>query len=180
MRRREAVLAAGATLTGGLAATLAGSESARAETELALSIDGDEADLGSGESISGVVLDCSVEWAYDLPSDASPEVVVVELAAGVGEVSVVASAETPQLFGEADGSESFEADLLAEGVLTAADVRSGVEVGVEARLRVENRSGTALARESARDSAVVEAATPINATAYGSVGGSGELRIETA
>jgi hypothetical protein len=106
--------------------------------------------------------------------------VIVELAAGIGEVSTVATAETPQLFGEASGSESFEADLLAGGVVTKAEVRSGVEVTVEARLRVENSSGTALARESARDSAVVEAATPINATAYGSVGGSGELRIETA
>ena len=177
--RRTVLTTTIAGLTGGLAATLAGSESASAQTELELSIDGDEADLGSGESISGVVVDCDVEWAYDLPGDASPELVVVELAAGVGEVTTVATAETPQLFGEASGSESFEADLLAEGLVTTADVRNGVEVDVEARLRVENGSGNAIARESARDSAVVEATVPINATAYGDVGGSGELRIET-
>jgi hypothetical protein len=69
---------------------------------------------------------------------------------------------------------------LAEGVVTKAEVRNGVAVDVEARLRVENGSGTALARESARDSATVAAEAPINATAYGDVGGSGELRIETA
>jgi len=167
-------------LTGGLFATLLGSDSASAQTTLSLSIDDDSADLDGGESISGVVLDCSIEWAYDLPGEASPELAVVELAAGVGELSVVDSAETPQLFGEASGSEAFEADLLADGVLTKQEVRNGVDVTVEARLRVENASGTPLARDSARDSAVVEANTPINATAYGDVGGSGELRIETA
>jgi hypothetical protein len=178
--RRTVITTTAAGLTGGLFATLLGSSSARAQTELALSIDGDNADLDGGESITGVVLDCSVEWAYDLPDDTSPELVVVELAAGVDEVSVVASSETPQLFGEASGSESFEADLLAEGVVTTAEVRAGVDVTVEARLRVENGSGTALARDSARDSATVKAETPINATRYGDVGGSGELRIETA
>jgi hypothetical protein len=65
-------------------------------------------------------------------------------------------------------------------VVTTAEVRNGVEIDVEARLRVENADGTALAREAARDSAVVEASAPINATKYGSVGGTGELRIETA
>jgi len=178
--RRTVLSTTAVGLTGGLLATLAGSDSAAAQTELDLSITGDETDLDSGESISGVVLDCDVDWSYDLPDDVSPELVVVELAARVGEVSVVASSETPQLFGEASGSESFEADLLADGVVTKQAVRNGVEVTVEARLRVENADGTALARESARDSAVVEAAAPINATAYGSVGGSGELRIETA
>jgi hypothetical protein len=69
---------------------------------------------------------------------------------------------------------------LAEGVVTTAEVRAGVDVTVEARLRVEDGSGTALARDSARDSAMVKAETPINATRYGSVGGTGELRIETA
>jgi len=177
--RRTVITTTAAGLTGGLLATLLGSDPARAQTELSLAIDGDNADLDGGESISGVVLDCSIEWAYDLPSDASPELVVVELAAGVGEVSVVGSSETPQLFGKASGSESFETDLLAEGLVTTTEVRAGVEVTVEARLRVEDASGTALARESARDSAVVEATTPINATAYGDVGGSGDLRIET-
>jgi len=177
--RRTVITTTAAGLTGGLLATLAGSDPARAQTELSLSIDGDSAALDGGESIAGVVLDCDVDWAYDLPSDASPELVVVELAAGVEEVSVVATAETPQLFGEASGSEGFEADLLADGVLTKQEVRNGVAIDVEARLRVENGSGTALARESARDNAVVEAQTPINATQYGSVGGSGELRIET-
>lgn len=167
-------------LTGGLAATLAGSSSARAQTTLSLAIDGDSADLDGAESISGVVLDCLIEWAYDLPSEASPELVVVELAAGVDSVSTVATAETPKLFGEASGSESFEADLLSEGVVTTAEVRNGVEVTVETRLRVEDGSGTALARDSARDSAMVKADTPINATAYGDVGGTGELRIETS
>jgi hypothetical protein len=112
--RRTVITTTAAGLTGGLLATLAGSDSAAAQTELSLSIDGDETELDSGESISGVVLECDVQWAYDLPSEASPELVVVELAAGTDSVSVVASAETPQLFGEASGSEPFEADLLAE------------------------------------------------------------------
>lgn len=178
--RRTVITTTAAGLTGGLLATLLGSDTARAQTTLSLSIDGDSAALDGDESISGVVLECDVEWAYDLLSEASPEVVIVELAAGVEEVSVVASSETPQLFGEASGSEAFESDLLADGVVTKQEVRSGVDVAVEARLRVENGSGTALAREAARDSATVKAEMPINATKYGSVGGSGELRIETA
>ena len=178
--RRTVLSTTAAGLTGGLLATLVGSDAAAAQTELALAIDGDETDLGIGESISGVVLECDVEWAYDLPSEASPELVVVELAAGTDGLTTVATSETPQLFREASGSDSFEADLLADGVVTKQAVRNGVEVDVEARLRVENADGTALARESARDSAVVDAAAPINATKYGDVGGTGELRIETA
>lgn len=66
--RRTVLTTTIAGLTGGLVATLAGSSSASAQTELALSIDGDSADLDGGGSISGVVLDCDVEWAYDLPN----------------------------------------------------------------------------------------------------------------
>ena len=54
-------------------------------------------------------------------------------------------------------------------------------VTVEARLRVEDAAGEVLARESASDTAPLTVEVDgLEASAYGSVGGSGELTIETS
>ena len=184
---RRGMLRASAAALGGAGAAVVGlrssSDSAAAQTALTLDIVGDSATLGPDESVSAVWVDCSVEWAYELPEGVSPQTVVVELAAGTGDqLEVVAAAESPNLFASADGSESFESDLLAAGVVSAAALDGdGLSVTVEARLRVENADGEALARDSAADSATVTAnRETINPADYGSVGGSGELRIETA
>ena len=185
MNRRGMLRASAAALSGAGAAVVglrSSSDSAAAQTALTMDIVGDEATLGREESIAAVWVDCSVEWAYDLPDGVTPSTVVVELAAGAGDgLTTVATAESPSLFGEADGSESFEADLIGAGVLTADQVRNGVDATVEARLRVETDSGDVVAEATAQDTAPVVAETEsINASKYGSVGGSGELRIEIA
>ena len=180
MKRRTVLRLGGAAAVGASLATVGLADPADAQAELALSVDGTERELGVEEAISAVVLDCSVEWAYDVPDGVTPSTVVVELAAGAGGgLTTVATAKSPSLFGEADGSESFEADLIEAGVLTGDQVRAGVDVTVEARLRVETDSGDVVAEATAEDTARVVAETEsVNATRYGSVGGSGELRIE--
>ena len=182
MKRRTLLRLGGAAAVGASLATVGLADPADAQAELALSVDGTERELGVKEAIGGVILDCSVEWAYDVPDGVTPSQVVVELAAGAGDgLTTVATAESPSLFGEADGSESFEADLIEAGVLTADGVRSGVDVTVKARLRVETSDGDVVAEATAQDTAPVVAETEsVNATKYGSVGGSGELRIEIA
>jgi len=64
-----------------------------------------------------VTLDLDVEWQYDLPAETSPSTVIVEIAAGTdGDLTVVGSAESAQLFVEADGSESFDVGPIELGV----------------------------------------------------------------
>jgi len=184
---RRGMLRGTAAALGGAGAALAGlrfaSGESSAQTALSLTIGGDSATLGADESIAAVWLDCSVEWAYELPETAMPETVVVEIAAGTGdELVVVDVAETANLFRSADGSEGFETDLLESGALAASALEDGaVDVIVEARLRVENGDGEVLARETANDSATVSVdSESVDPADYGMVGGSGELRIETA
>jgi hypothetical protein len=50
---------------------------------------------------------------------------------------------------------------------------------VEARLRVEDASGEALARETASDTATLSVTRERSASDYGAVGGSGSVTIET-
>jgi len=188
---RRALLRVAAGVLGGGAATAAGlsvaTESA-AQTALTLEVDGDSANIGTDGSVSGVQLDLDVEWAYDLPSETSPSTVVIEVAAGTDaeSLTVVGSAESAQLFVEADGSESFDVGLLEEGALSASDVEpSGTgeretTVTVEARLRVENSGGTVLARETTSDTATLSVTRDgVEASEYGQVGGSGSLAITT-
>jgi len=187
---RRALLRVAAGVLGGGAATAAGlsvaSESA-AQTALTLDVAGDSATLATDGSVSAVTLDLDVEWQYDLPSETSPSTVIVEIAAGTdGDLTVVASAESAQLFVEADGSESFDVGLNAEGAIAAADVEpSGTgeretTVTVEARLRVENSSGTVLARETTSDTATLTVSRDgVEASEYGQVGGDGSLTIAT-
>jgi len=185
MNRRDVLRGAGAALGGaGAAAALLRWASGESTAQAALTLDvvGDHTTLGADESVAAVWLDLNVEWAYELPDGASPETVTVEIAAGTGSVSVVDSAESPQLFNSADGSESFETDLIAAGALDAAALEADeeIDVSLEARLRVDNGDGELLARAVAADSATVSAdVNAIDPGEFGSIGGSGELRIET-
>jgi len=187
---RRALLRVAAGVLGGGAATAAGlsvaTESA-AQTALTLDVDGDSAEIGTDGSVSAVTLDLDVEWAYDLPSETSPSTVVIEVAAGTdGDVSVVGSAESAQLFVEADGSESFDVGLIEQGAIAASDVEPDgtgereTTVTVEARLRVESSGGTVLARETTSDTATLTVTRDgVKASEYGQVGGDGSLSIST-
>lgn len=190
MNRRTILRAAGAAL-GGSAATAVGLEvaadPATGQTGLTLSVDGDSATIGADGAVEAVSLDLDVEWAYDLPDAATPETVVVEVAAGRdGEVSVVDSAESAQLFTEADGSEAFDVGLLEQGALEASALtpdQNGTretDVTVEARLRVESSDGNVLAKETTTDTATLTVTRDgVDASEYGEVGGSGSLSIST-
>jgi hypothetical protein len=186
MRRRQLLRASAAAVGGGAATaglvSLAGDS--EAQTALTLSIDGDEATLGPEGAIAAVPLDAEIEWAYELPDSASPSTVVVELAAGVDSVSPVASAQSAELFTSAEGSESFDVDLLGEAVdadelAPDSGATRETELTVEARLRVEDASGEALARETASDTATLTVTRERSASDYGEVGGSGSVTIET-
>jgi len=125
----------------------------------------------------------NANWAYDLPNGSTPDTVVVEIAAGDDALTVVDSAESPQLFGSADGSESFETDLLAGGAIRASALAGETEVSVtiEATIRVEDSNGEVLARESVSDSATVTIEREsVDAEEYGELSGSGSLRVESA
>jgi len=187
---RRALLRIAAGVLGGGAATAAGLSVATggaAQTGLTLSVDGDSATLGTDGSVSEVQLDLTVEWAYDLPDEMAPATAVVEVAAGTdGGLTVAGSAESSQLFVEADGSESFDVGLIERGALSSSDVEpSGTgeretTVTVEARLRVENSGGTVLARETTSDTATLTVTRDgVDASAFGEVGGSGSLSIST-
>jgi len=188
---RRALLRVAAGVLGGGAATAAGlsvaTESA-AQTGLTLDVDGDSAEIGTDGSVSAVRLDLDVEWAYDLPAETSPSTVLVEVAAGPadGSLTVVGSAESAQLFVEADGTEAFDVGLISEGALSSSDVEPDgtgereTDVTVEARLRVENSGGDVLAKETASDTATLTVTRDgVEASQYGQVGGSGSLAITT-
>jgi len=188
---RRALLRVAAGVLGGGAATAAGlsvaTESA-AQTGLTLDVAGDSAEIGTDGSVSAVRLDLTVEWAYDLPSETSPSTVLVEVAAGPadGSVTVVGSAESAQLFVEADGTEAFDVGLIEQSALSASDVEPDgtgareTDVTVEARLRVENVDGDVLATESASDTATLTVTRDgVEASEYGQVGGDGSLSIST-
>jgi len=187
MRRRQLLRASAAAIGGG-GATLGLVSLAResdAQAALTLDVTGDSATLGADESVTALSLSVDIEWAYDVPDSASPSTVVVELAAATdgNAPTVVASAESAELFTEAEGSESLEAGLLGDVVaadaLAPSDGERETVVDVEARLRVENSDGDVLARATATDAAPVTVERTAEASEYGSVGGSGSVTIET-
>ena len=187
MRRRD-LLRTSAAAVGGGGATLglvSLADESSAQAALTLAVTGDSATLGADESVTALTLSCDVEWAYDLPDSASPSTVVVELAAATdGDAPTqVASAESAELFTEAEGTESLEAGLLGEVVaaeaLAPADGERETTVDVEASMRVENSAGEVLAEAAATDTAPVTVERTVEASEYGSVGGSGALTIET-
>jgi hypothetical protein len=187
---RRTLLRVAAAAVGGGAATAAGlsmaTESA-AQAALTLDVAGDSATIATDGSVTAVTLDLVVQWQYDLPDETAPSTVVVEVAAGTdGELTVVGSAESSQLFVEAEGTESFDVGLISEGALSASDVEpSGTgeretDVTVEARLRVENAGGDALATETTSDTAALSVTRDgVEASEYGAVGGDGSLSIST-
>ena len=191
MRRRQ-LLRGGALAAGGGLATLAGlrfSSDEASAASTALDVAGDQALLDSDGDLAAVWLDCDVEWAYDLPDGVQPSTVVVEIAAAEAgdELVVVDSADSAEMFLQADGEENFSVDLLAAGVLDADAItpdagERSTDVEVESRLFVENADGGVLAQASATDTATlsIERAIELDPSEYGSVGGSGGLTIETA
>jgi len=183
---RRSLLRGVAVAGAGGGATLAGvavaSDEATGQTQLALAVAGDSTTLAPDASVTAVRLSLDVEWRYELPDSASPETVVVEIAAGTDGLTVVASAETATLFTESDGSESFDVGLIEQGALEtdALAPESGereTTVTVEARLRVEDAAGDVVARETTTDTAPVTVARGVDASA--GVGGDGALAIET-
>lgn len=189
MRRRQVLRSGGVFAVGGLAAALgleASSDAASAQASTALTVAGDDVRVDAGGSIAAVTLSLDVEWAYDLPESAQPATVVVEVAAGTDGVSVLASAESAQLFASAEGDESFDVGLIEQGVLTADGLtpdsgEQATDVTVEARFRVLNDGGTPLATDTATDVATLTVdKQAIDAAQYGTVEGSGALTIELA
>jgi len=187
---RRTLLRVAAGAVGGGAATAAGLSVATggaAETALSLAVDGDSAALATDGSVSAVTLDLDVEWAYDLPDETAPSTVIVEVAAGTdGELTVVGSAESAQLFTEASGSEAFDVGLIEQDAIAPADIEPDgtgareTEVTIEARLRVATSGGTVLARETTSDTAVLTVTRDgVDAAAFGEVGGDGSLSIST-
>ena len=182
MNRRQFLAssaAAGAATLGALAVV---PDDAAAETDLELNIADDHAQLDVGDAITAVWLDLSVEWAYELPNGSSPDTVIVEIAAGVDEPELVAYNDEPTLFNEADGSESFEVDLLGAGVVDGEQLLDDGEqtVAIEARLFVESDGGL-LAREIVSDEATVSVdVDELDVDEFGELSGSGSLNIETA
>jgi len=185
---RRTLLRTSATALGGSAAALAvvsaGSDDASAQTALTLDVVGDSATLGADDAIAAVRLDLTADWAYELPESASPQTVIVEIAAAPDgdEPVVVDSAESAQLFTSAEGEESFDVDLLGTDALVSDDVATDGEtaVVVEARLRVEDGDAEVLARETASDTATLDVSREgVDPSEYGRVGGSGSLTIET-
>jgi len=191
MRRRDVVrgalaVGAGGTLT--VAGLHAATDAADAQASAALNVADDRVLLAEGGAIAAVWLDLSVEWAFVLPQGVQPATVTVSVAAGLdGDDSIptVASSESAELFLEADGSEDFEVDLLAEEALSAdalapeAGARE-TDVRVVASLVVANADGGVLAEDQTESvSTLTVEREGFDATEYGSVSGSGELRIET-
>lgn len=189
MNRRSllrGVAVAGAGGGAALAGVAVASDEATGQAALTLDVTGDSAALGADETVTALSLAVDVEWAYDVPETSSPETAVVELAAATGgdDPTVVASAESAQLFTSAEGSESFDAGLLGD-VVAASELAPDAgtretSVTAEARFRLEDSSGDVLAAATSADTATVsverDAADP---SEYGSVGGSGSLTIET-
>ena len=189
MKRRALLRASAAAVGGGGAAfgAVQLASDASAQAALALDVAGDSATLGADESVTALSLSCDVEWAYDVPDSAAPSTVVVELAAAAGDddLTTVASAESAELFTEADGEESFDVGLLGDVVEASALAPESGErettITVEASLRVENSVGEVLASAGSTDTAPVTVErSDADPGQYGSVGGSGSLTIETA
>lgn len=189
---RRTLLRLGAAAVGGSAATAAGvtvaADPASGQTGLALDVAGDSATIATDGTVTAVSLDIDVEWAYDLPDPTSPETVIVEVAAGTDadSLTVVGSAESAQLFTDADGSESFDVGLLAQDALDASALTPDgagtreTSVTVEARLRVESSGGDVIARETSSATATLTVTRDgVEASEYGAVGGSGSLSIST-
>jgi len=182
MNRRQFLASVGGAGGATLGALAVVPDRSAAETDLTLDIADDHAQLDVGDAIAAVWLDLEVAWAYELPNGSSPETVVVEIAAGIDEPELVEVAEESTLFNESDGSESFEVDLLAAGVVDGEQLLDEGEqtVEIEARLFVES-GDSLLAREIVSDDATVSVdVEELDVDEFGELSGSGALTIETA
>jgi len=184
MNRRTLLRAGAAAGAGGLA-TLAGlrAGSAPSRAAAALSITGDEAELGPDGAVQAVRLSVDVEWSHDLPPSAAPQAVAVTVSAGRDGLTEVAAVEASSLFPKNSGTESVEADLLDAGALApdALDPEAGGETGVEieavADVAVQDSDGEPLVEATASDTATVTVAREAGGEA--AVGGEGALTVET-
>jgi len=179
MKRRDVLRTSAAAVGGGagvLGVTRWLGGDASAAASLTLAVTGDSTTVGTDEAVTAVRLDLDAEWAYELPSSATPATVVVEIAAGAaGEDHVtLATADSAALFTEGDGTESFDVDLLDDVV--DADGAETV-VTIEAAFRVEDADGGVLADATATDEATVRIDRAADGAA--SVGGDGVITIET-
>ncbi len=187
--KRRTVLRGGAAATGGGVLTMAGvhalATTADAQASTTLDVADDSVVLDETGSVSAVWLAADVAWSYDVPSGVQPAEVTLALAAGAGELEVLATDDSAQLFGEASGSATFEVDLVAEGILDASALAPvagelQTDVTVEVRFEVLNSNGDVLASDTASDTPTLTVERDgYEPGQYGDVGGSGTLTIET-
>ena len=187
MNRRDVLRGGAALATGGVVTTVGlrafSDDAAAAATDF--SVAGDTVLLDDSGSVAAVWLDTTVEWAYDLPDGVQPDSVEIDLLAGADEssASVVAAHSSPELFLEASGSQSLDAELLSAGVLSGDAIapEAGVletDVFVAVEFWVQSADGTRLAEAEASDLATLTVERDgYEAGDYGSVGGSGTLTI---
>jgi len=187
--RRRMIRGAGVLLTGsalGIAAS-GGIADTPTAADASLTGAGDEATVRNG-SLAAVRLALTGNWKLAVPRGERPKTVVVDVLAGTDAESMtnVASAESEEVFLEANGTESFSVDLLEAGVVSGDDlvpaeggatVETKVHVGAE--MRLEDEAGLTIAADSQSDTATVA----IEKSAYdpdehGSLAGTGELVVE--
>jgi len=175
-------------IAGGLAgATLTNVTETAEAAEADLTVTGDEVEI-RGQEVTAVWLEIDAEWAYEVPSEESPDDVTVDVLAGTDsdDLDVVDSVEARGTFLSSDGSESFEVDLVGADVVDADDltptdggetVETTVYVGVE--MRLYDDSELVIAADSATDSATITVEKDdYDPNEHGSVGGAGELLVE--
>lgn len=188
MLQSSAILIAGG-LAGATLTTTQTDTVEAAETDVDLTVTGDEAEVREGD-LAAIWLDVAVGWAYSVTPEVSPDTLVLEVLAGTDadDMHVVASDESGQMFLESSGDETFSVDLLAEDVLEADGLvpdeggevdETTVHVGVEMQLLDE--SGLAIAADAQTDTATLTIEkSDYDPDEYGSIAGEGELTIELA
>ena len=185
MLRGSAMLLSGGVVGAATAGSIATESVEAADT--GLTVEGDSVTV-RGEAIAAVPLALNVGWAYEVPASEEPAEMELAVLAGRSEsdLSVVASETSEQVFLSNSGEESFEVDLLGEGIVAAdamvpseggATTATDVVVGVE--LTLTDPSGLVIAADSATTTATLEVTKddydPEN---HGNVTGSGSVTIE--
>lgn len=183
MLKLSAVALTGGAVGAGLTTSIAPKATA-AETDF--TVTGDELVIRD-EALAALWLTIDAEWSYAVPSGEHPETVVVDVLAGdsTDTMDTVASAESSEVFLEASGAETIEADLLDANVVDAKTLvpaegeieETTIYVGTE--MRVYDENGLVIAADSQTDTATVTIERDeYNPDEYGTVGGAGELTVE--
>ena len=188
MLRSSAALATGGVVGAATISRIASEPAQAADTDL--TVEGDSVTV-RGDAIAAVPLSLSVGWAYEVPASEEPAELTLDVLAGRSQddLTVVASETTDQLFLSNSGEESFEVDLLGEGVVEAetmlpaergATTATDVVVGVE--LRLTDPSGLVIAADSETTTTTTLEVTkdPYDPTDHGNVTGAGSVTIELA